>query len=152
MLKMKPSSAKKEYLGRLKKSGRDLATLQPAIGFEVMLDFYAKERADGCSIEEDGDMLLYQWGTHDWGDGESFQYNVTRQFIVADGDDDEIQQLSLTFHFAPSKSLGQLESGSKWCRSPDELGEFRTYITESAPIAVIAQLKPVEVTLELFAV
>jgi hypothetical protein len=31
-----------------------------------MLELYSDVRADGCDLEQDGDMLLYQWGTYAW--------------------------------------------------------------------------------------
>ena len=30
-------------------------------------------------------MLLYQWGTYDWGEGKYFQIDITRQFILGEG-------------------------------------------------------------------
>ena len=32
-------------------------------GIEALLAFYEEDRAEGCLIDEDGDMLLFQWGT-----------------------------------------------------------------------------------------
>lgn len=63
---------------------------------EMMAEFYHIHRAEDCEVDEDGDMLLYQWGTYDWGAGRWFEINITRQFIPSDGAEDEILQLSLT--------------------------------------------------------
>jgi hypothetical protein len=52
-----------------------------AAGLEAMLQFYQNERVDGTRLDEGGDMLLFQWGKHDWGDGEHFEINITRQLI-----------------------------------------------------------------------
>lgn len=102
---MKARSAKKAFLNRLGHPGRPIASLRPAEGVEAMLDFYSVERADGCSIDGDGDMLLFQWGTQDWGTGESFEFNITRQFILGRGEDDDIRRLPLTFACRPSPCL-----------------------------------------------
>jgi hypothetical protein len=38
-------------------------------------------------------MLLFQFGTYDWGFGENFKFDLTRQFIVADKQDDDAVDL-----------------------------------------------------------
>jgi hypothetical protein len=51
-------------------------------------------------LEEDGDMMLYEWGIFDSGMGPSFQFGLTRQFIRSgDSSDDAITQLRLVIHF-----------------------------------------------------
>ena len=55
-----------------------------------MLRFYGDESVAGCRDDGAGDMLLYQWGTYDWGAGESFEFDITRQLIFADDEDDDI--------------------------------------------------------------
>src|SRR5262245_10947013 len=125
---MKPSSAEKAVLRCLRQAGRELTSLRPLDAIEAMLDFYAAERAEGCALEDDGDMLLYQWGTHDWGDGESFELDITRQFTVTGEEDDDTRQLSLRFKFKPSAELRELGDGNRWCHSPSKLQAFRTFI------------------------
>src|SRR5437879_13288813 len=123
---MKVASAKKRFLQLIKPKASQLSSLSPVDGITLMLSFYLDERADGCEIDEDGDMLLYQWGCYDWGNGESFEFNITRQFMDADGQDEDIRQLSLTFKFKPTESLRKLADGNRWCRSPDENSECRS--------------------------
>ena len=48
-----------------------------------MVIFYKNERADDCDIDSDG---------------EHFEFDITRQFIGASCEDEEIWQLSLTFN------------------------------------------------------
>lgn len=86
---MKPDSAKKRFLDYVEQSGVKLSSLSPTQGINLMLDFYSDERAEGCQIEEDGDMLLFQWGVYDWGEREHFEVNITRQFIEIGREDDE---------------------------------------------------------------
>jgi hypothetical protein len=125
---MKPRAAKKQFLQILKDAGLKTASLEPARGIELMMDFYRNERAEGCEIEEDGDMLLFQWGEYD----ESvFDIDITRQFIDEKAEDENIRQLSLTFQFKLTEPLQKLAEGNRWCHSPKELAEFRTFILAS---------------------
>ncbi len=114
-------------------------------GIDAMLAFYADQRADGVHVDEDGDMLLFQWGVYSFSGPPTFQLNLTRQFILPD--EDEPYQLSLTFHHAPSDQMKALKSGNRWCHSTDGLPEFRTFIDSSAAVAVALGLKPIRVDL-----
>ena len=85
--------------------GNRVADLDARDAVDAMLAFYLVVRGEDVDLESDGDMLLFQWGTYDWGEGTSFQYEVTRQFIVdsAEGSDDEaFWHLSLTLHLVPT--------------------------------------------------
>ena len=52
----------------------------------AFFDFYRDERAEGCAVDEDGDMLLFEWGAVDWGEGEHFELSLARQLIFGPGD------------------------------------------------------------------
>jgi hypothetical protein len=117
----------------------DMRTLSPPTGLEAMLAFYRDVRADGCDLEQNGDMLLYQWGTHDWGQGPHFELDITRQLILEPGEDENIWQLSLTFTFPPSDSLQALGSGNRWCPSPTELRSFETFVRAHAVYAAVGK-------------
>ena len=43
--------------------------LSAADAIELMAAFYREVRADDCTLDADGDMLLFQWGLADWGTG-----------------------------------------------------------------------------------
>ena len=58
---MKPKDSKKQLANRMQEAGLKLAKLTADEGFRLMLEFYNDVRADDCPLEEDGDMLLYQW-------------------------------------------------------------------------------------------
>lgn len=96
---MNPEHSKEQFCNRLAEQSLALGKLNAAQGFEAMLAFYEECRADGCDIEDDGDMLLCQWGASD----DEFVWNITRQFITPD--EDEPYQLSLTFRFDSSAEL-----------------------------------------------
>ncbi len=146
---MTPKNAKKELEKFIKKCDTPMGSLTPAQGIRIMLDFYRDVRADGCELDEDGDMLLFQWGTSECGDSESFQFDITRQFILVESeDDDAMSQLSFTFHFTPSAELAKLEDGNQWCSTPDDLEEFESFITGSGAHGAVAAARPAKVTLE----
>jgi hypothetical protein len=134
---MTPKSAKNELESRVKQICGSAADLIPAQGIRLMLDFYRDVRAEQCmDLGKGGDMLLFQWGTHDWGQGPSFQLDITRQFIMVCGDDedddDAISQLSMCFHFPPSAQFNGLGGGNRWCDTPDDLESFEAFIIGSA--------------------
>lgn len=139
---MKPSQSKTELKKRL---GQPVEALTPRRALEAMFAFYSEQRAKNVQIDEDGDMLLYEWGVYSFTGPESFQLGITRQFVVTD--EDEPYQLHLTLHFAPTEALQQLKDGNKWCHSPDELPEFRRFVESSAPFNAIADVRPSRVEL-----
>lgn len=110
----------------------DIASAPPEVGFEAMLSFYAEQRVEGCDSENDGDMLLFQWGTQDWGEGPEFELDLTRQVIFTDEeDDDAIWQLHLTYHYHPTSELRALKADDHWCPTPADLPGFRELIASS---------------------
>jgi hypothetical protein len=137
--------AKTRFLKRLEEAGQSLDALTPTIGVEAMLAYYAEERADGCPLEEDGDMLLFQWGTHDWGKGAAFEVSIVRQLIAAD-DEEEPRQLDLCFRFDPAIGASAGD-GSRWCEAPDQLSGFRRFVTRSAALKAVGHLTPRSVAL-----
>lgn len=97
-------------------------------GVAEMLSFYESVSPLGCT-NQNGDMLLFQWGTYDWGDGPQFEINITRQFMEsAAEDDDAISQLQVTFKFPPDRDPAALGNGNRWCNSQSEIQQFREYI------------------------
>src|SRR5690242_283844 len=143
---MKPRAAKSRFLKRLEAAGLALDALTPAAGTEAMLAYYAEERADGCPLDADGDLLLFQWGTYDWGDGPAFEVNITRQLIVAGDADEEPRQVRLTFRFEPAVGASA-GAGNRWCESLDGLPEFRRFVTGSAALQAIGRRSPEAVEL-----
>jgi len=125
---MRSVDALHEFQRFLAARGASVAGLSVPNGIEAMLEFYRSTRAKDCSLEDDGDMLLFQWGPYQVGTEHRFEVNLTRQFIPDGGDDDDIWQLSLTFVYAPSTMAG----GNRWCTAPDGLDEFARFVRASA--------------------
>jgi len=119
-------------------------------GLKQMLAFYECVKASGC----DGmgsDMLLFQWGVYDWGKGQFFEMNITRQFIENDRQgDDAISQLSLTFKYLPAAELIAIEAGNQWFDGREELNAFRDFIFSSAPVLATLDKNPEYIELAHF--
>jgi hypothetical protein len=147
---MKPKDAKEQLTKFIKKSGAKLGALTPADGIKLMLDFYDKVRATGCPLEEDGDMLLYQWGIYeDLDGGQSFNFDITRQFVQPGRDgDDVMSQLSLTFFFRPAAAYREFKDGNRWCSSPEDLEKFRRFIQRTQAYRKVAESKASNVKIQ----
>ncbi|MDB6122424.1 MAG: hypothetical protein JWQ71_1417 [Pedosphaera sp.] len=146
---MKPKLARKELEKRILKSGKKVEALTLAEGIQFMMDFYQQVRAEDCPLEEDGDMLLYEWGTYDADKGRLFQCGITRQFIQADSEgDDGMSQLSLKFYFQPSAASDALESGNEWCYSPEGVEDFDSFMKGNAAFQAVQSTKPAKVAIE----
>ncbi len=130
---MRQDSVKSIFIDRIRTADASLETITPSKGIDLMLEFYEQDAVDGCRNDGQGDMLLYQWGTYDWGDGESFELDITRQLIFGEGEDEDIFQLSLTFKFVATTELRQIASGNRWCSSREDLEGFRKFIHHSVP-------------------
>ena len=112
-------------------------TAQQALS--VMTHFYAEQRADGIvGLDEDGDMLLFEWGVFDPGTGPSFQFGLTRQFVeLGLSGDDAISQLQLVLHYDDLTDT-DVARGHRWCQSPADVVVFRRFV-ESSPAASLVR-------------
>ena len=108
---------------------------------DQLLDFYEGERATDCApLNEDGDLLLFQWGEGD----EGFHLRLTRQLIGEDADGDQTRfQLIVDFHFDPTDELEEIEPGSDYCMSPEDLGDFREALLRSPAYEACFSEEPV---------
>jgi hypothetical protein len=145
---MAPDDAQAEFTKRLRAHGFEPAGVSLGVGFSEAFAFYRDVRPVGCAEDPDCDMLLFQWGTYDFGEGRYFNLNLTRQFILDGAEDDEgIFQLGFTFLYTPSPALEALRDGNRWCRSPAELPEFQRYVTSSEAYRDAAGQVPAKVRL-----
>lgn len=122
---MQPDESLGAFRERLTTLGQGGTRLTPAAGIAAMIAFFREVTAANCD-PSDGDRLLFQWGTYDWGRGERFELDITRQFCTPSGEDDGISQLSLTFLFTPDAQLAALGQGNHWCSGLDDMSEGRT--------------------------
>lgn len=84
--------------------------------WEVIRSFAAEPVEDAEPRDQDGDGILAQYGTYDWGDGEHFELDMTRQFTFADEDGEysHMAQLQCTFEFVPNDELRALGDDNLW--------------------------------------
>ena len=88
---------------------------------------YRLDRLSGTDLADDGDVLLFQWGVLDWGDGLHATIDLTRQILRAatsPGGDPSIWQLHCCFRFLPTL-LNGIKNGKSWCAHPDHLSAFQ---------------------------
>lgn len=112
------------------REGVNIDVLRLPTTIAAFFDFYGEERAIGCETGDDADMLLFEWGTFDWGDGEHFELGLARQLIFG-ADSKNVWQLKLTYAFKPTDAFRSLGAENRWCASPDELSRFREGVEQS---------------------
>lgn len=145
---MRPDESPEGFQAFLARTGVDLHRSAPQEGPEQMLTFFATVAAEGCQ-PDDGDMLLFQWGTYDWGEGPAFEIGLVRQFIgQGEEDDDAMSQLSLTYRFEAEPSLLALGAGDRWCEGPTQADALRAFIHGSPAFQAVATRKSLAVLLE----
>lgn len=135
---MKPGDSPAAFASFANARGLNVSRCTPRQGLDLMFSFYKSVQPTGCD-EPNGDMLLFQWGTYDWGNGRRFELNITRQFIEdAKRDDDAISQLSLTFRFEPTEEREALGDGNRWCDGPTEFDIVREFAMSSPSLLAVA--------------
>lgn len=115
---------------------------------ENALEFYRSVRASGLAKGPESDMLLFQWGVFDWGQGERFEIDLTRQFISAGSiGDDAISQLRYTAYFSPTPALRAIPISNRWCRTAADLESFAAFIRQSVAYRAVSASSPLQVQL-----
>ena len=116
---------------------------------ESALEFYRSVRASGLEKTPQSDMLLFQWGIYNWGKGENFEFDLTRQFISSGSfGDDAISQLRCTAYFLPTPELRALPASNRWCGSVAEIEAFSRFILESGAFLAVSSVTPAHVNIE----
>ncbi|WP_397472050.1 hypothetical protein [Rheinheimera sp.] len=96
------------------KSGFDL--------FAEQVKLYQSIQFPNCT-EADDDMLLFQWGTFDWGEGKFFELDLTRQLTDKEANGDVVQ-LCCTLKFQSNSATDYLGEGNFWCNDKNNSGRF----------------------------
>ncbi len=101
---MKKTESLQQFLLFLGTDISGLNNLSLDFCIDKMINFYQYVRFKDCEFENDGDMLILQWGNYSWNNG-LYSINITRQLIDGNLEDDNILQLNLSFLF---KDLGKV--------------------------------------------
>jgi hypothetical protein len=145
-LTMRVAEARRALEAHAAANGVDLLSLSSTTLVDLMVGWYLVERADDVIPDASGDTLLFQWGTYDWGDGPSLQYDLTRQLIVEPGaGDEDIWQLAVTLHYAPSDAADAIGAGNRWCEGLEEVDGLRRFIEASKATAFVRSVTPLRV-------
>jgi hypothetical protein len=131
--------------------GDDLSSMTPAKAVELMIDF---QRAEKYSVSREtpyGDALLFEAGVYNWGQGEHFEFKMTRQLIFPFGRpqdaDDHIVQLSLILRYRP-EAFSNVGSVSQWDAHLPAGSTLREFVLKSAAFAAASAARPYQVALE----
>lgn len=113
----------------LEENGVDLSSPDPLQTWITFKEFAALP-VEGVD-PEGGDMFLFQWGVYDWhdGNGERFEIDFTRQFVVntPTGEYDHMQQLHCTFFYDATTQLREFGSGDDWLQDVSEAESFPVF-------------------------
>lgn len=127
-------------------------TLAPALAMRLMLGWYRTEHFEDAD-PDGGDMLLFEWGTYDWGRGEWFRYGIRRQLIgphEPDDADSAIWQLAVGFRY-PADGTQPMGRGGRWCEDRPQLDAFETFIQVCPATEYVVDRSPahIEITFEV---
>lgn len=84
--------------------------------------FYRDVAVGGRMRGEGSDMLLFQYGCYDWGEGPAFEVDVTRQF--AHDRWGTLSQLHARTSFAVEPELEALDAFEAWCGDRADADSF----------------------------
>lgn len=126
---MRPARAAKVLRDLLRTDGVDVSAPAPTDFSRTWATFqrFASIPVKGVAgPDEDGDGVLIQYGTYNWGDeaGEHFSFDFTRQFIRLVDDEQAISQLHCTFLYDVTPALRSLPSEELWSFGPDHREYF----------------------------
>lgn len=138
--KLAPSEVLKAYDDEVLKyisiNGR--LSIDSVIDLSVKL--YSSIQVKGVEYSDgDSDMLLFQYGTYNWGDekGHHATFDITRQFQKYDSD--EFYQLSFSLIFDPT-ILGKDDAYNAWSCAYVSIDEWVTNIKNTAGYTKMKQV------------
>lgn len=105
-----------------------------AVVAAVWLSFYENVRADDTTTEDGAwpDALLFEWGRREALPGyygACFYLNFTRQFVSAQGEDDDAMfQLTWQLEYEPTPDLRALGQRSEWCDGLASFSWFKDFV------------------------
>lgn len=145
---MRPMTSASVFQTFISERGLSTARMSPRQLVAVTLEFYRDVPAAGLDSSDSSDMLLYQWGVVNWGKGEFFEFDITRQFTeTGTSGDDGMSQLRLTACFPPTQALRAIKMSNRWCESKRDLAAFNAFIAASEAFKALENVIPARVEL-----
>lgn len=142
---MTPKSLAPSAILKLTREGIDsLDSKYVESALDLICKLYSEHPAKGYDRDEDGDMLLFQYGVFDWGQGKNFEIDFTRQFYKPEN----IVQLRCTLYFEPEQAK-KLSAWNLWSSRHPNLDSWRNEIVRSAGFQAATSLKPERFRIEL---
>jgi hypothetical protein len=136
------ADSKHKFLSFIADRGKLLEKLHPRDLVLLGCSFYEEVRAEDARPDhDDGDALLFQWGTQEEIPGycdACFYIDLTRQFISHEScDDEEIFQLSCQLQYPPSDAYLAIGNGNRWCTQLTELAELKQFMLLHPALATV---------------
>lgn len=125
---MKAADADDAFLEELGSAGLELEELTASSALDAMVSFYRERRFSDVSLDDDGDMLVCEWGFS--ADEDELVVAFVRQLRTT-GDDGELKQLRLSLVFELTDETAETKPGhTEWCFHPDDADDLRAAVRE----------------------
>lgn len=129
---MRPRQAKAALNRFAKANGINIKKSSPEQGFRQMFEFFKAVKLAGFERDDDGDMLLFQWGTYERDGRLVFLIDLTRQFYeVKLGEYVGTSQLAIAYYFEATPSSDLIGHGDRWLSGGDDVDEFVEFVMKS---------------------
>lgn len=115
---------------------------------KLVLHLYKTCRVDNTDLEEEGDMLIFQWGSHHLNENDYFTIDITRQ-IIYKSDEDIMQQLEVIFKYPANLFTPTFSADNQWCAAPNEVNDFEGFIEQNNAFKWAIKNKPLAVGINL---
>jgi len=93
---------------------------------DLFIAYYTEVQFDEIAGEENGDLVLFQYGIFDWGDGRYFELDFTRQLTQTfpNDVDHQMYQQHVTFYYDPAH-FEEIKTLNLWSLDIVDMNEFK---------------------------
>jgi len=143
---MKAADADDAFLEELGSAGFELEELTVSTALDTVVSFYRERRFEDVSLDDDGDMLLCEWGFS--AEEDELVVAFVRQLRTT-GDDGELRQLRLALVFELIDAIADAKPGhTEWCFHPDDADDLRGAVREEPWFEELEEIEPSDVSLD----
>ncbi len=112
-----------------------------------IIDFFFNSYVEGHSKEDDGDMLLFQYGgPYPW--DENTNINITRQFSFTDKEGEHKGMSQLKVNFGYDNEKYPMTNGNFW-HEDETLEQFKEKVLNSEVVKSVWQVKPLNIRVKM---